>query len=94
MDPMSRKRKMINEYTKDLEISKLRKNLVSENHNHLFYKCLNKNNSKFLNLLIQNIKNTVPENIRKEMDSSLNVEFHKFLDANKKLKEQYTNFKK
>ena len=94
MDPMSRKRKMINEYSKDMEISKLRKNLVSENHNHLFYKSLNKNNCKFLNLLIQNIKKTVPENIRKEMDSSLNVEFHKFLDANKKLKEQYTNFKK
>jgi hypothetical protein len=94
MDPMSRKRKIINEYAKDLEIAELRKQHFIEKNTHLYYKALNNNDNKFLKLLIRSIKKNVPENIRKEMNDSLKPHLDKFVHSNKKLNEQYEQFLK
>ncbi len=93
MDPRTRKRKLIDGYDKDLEIAALKKQLLIEKNNHLFYSTLNYNNQLYMNALNKRIKEVFSISQRIALGKAINSEFQLFAKATQLLNIEYKRLK-
>ena len=89
MDPKTRKRKLISYYDKDVEIAKLKKDILIERHSHLFYKCMNSNNDKYIELLHKKMHEILPTLEYIKIGEAMELHLLKFLNANSALQTKF-----
>jgi len=92
MDPQTRKRKLVSDYEKDIEIARLKKQLLIHHNSHLFYDCLNSNNQKYMRILENKIHEILPESERIKICEAMEPMTHKLVVANTALRTKFSNF--
>ena len=93
MDPQTRKRKLIDEYFKDSEIARLKKELLLQLHSHKFYECMNSNNQRYISVLHKKMHETLPDSELIKLGDAMNHEFQNFAKANRALRTKFSTFK-
>ena len=93
MDPQTRKRKLVNDHEKDIEIARLKKQLLIHHNSHLFYECMNMNNQKYIQILQKRMHEVLPTSERIKLGEAMEPEFQKFVKANTALRTKFNDFK-
>ena len=93
MDPQTRKRKLVNDHEKDIEIARLKKELLLHHHSHLFYECMNRNNQKYIAVLQNKMHEILSTSERIKLGEAMEPEFQKFIKANTALRTKFNDFK-
>lgn len=94
MDPYSRKRKIIEDHTKDQEIERISKLAYNYKNDFMFHYHMCQNNTRYLAYLHKKIIEVVPEDIRNQLAEITSPQFHRMAVANRKLKEFHTKCEK
>jgi hypothetical protein len=89
MDPQTRKRKLISYHEKDVQIAKLKKDILIERHSHLFYKCMSSNNDKYIELLHKKMHQILPTLEYIKIGEAMELDLQKFLKANSALQTKF-----
>ena len=91
MDPQTRK--LIDEYRKDSEIARLKKDLLLQLHSHKFYECMNSNNQRYISVLHKKMHETLPNSELIKLSDAMKNEFQNFAKANRALQTKFSTLK-